>query len=193
MTQLRSCPGCSRHVLSSELACPFCQCSLDAAPERAQIKVPANLSRAQRLALAAAMAGQAISACAKTTDPIGPAVPIYGAPLAGNVAPAAGSGSAGTGQSLAGRNGGQAGTTLSAPAYGLPPLPDAGFGTPVYGAPIAGQPGKPVDAGVAVDSGADDDDAGPTSDAGTRKDGGAMVQPLYGAPIPIYGAPIPKK
>lgn len=190
MTQLRTCPDCARHVLSSEPACPFCLCALEAEPERVVLKVPANLSRAQRLTLAAAMAGQAISACAKTTDPLPTGVPVYGAPLAGNVAPAAGSGSAGTGQSPAGRSGGEAGTFI-APPYGLPPRPDAGVITPVYGAPIAGQPSKPVDAGV-PDS-ASDDDAGPSGDAAVKPDGGVMIQPLYGAPIPIYGAPIPKK
>ena len=186
MTQLRTCPGCARHVLNHEPSCPFCEQKLDAAPERAPIKVPSNLSRAQRLTLAAAMAGQAVSACTET------AVPVYGAPIAGDVAPSAGSG--GTGTSSGGRHAGQAGTTAG-----------VGMAVAIYGAPLAGNPasGPAKDAGASdagskdagmKDAGmrsdaAADDDAGSASDAGTKKDGGIMVQPLYGAPAPAYGLP----
>jgi hypothetical protein len=176
MTQLRCCTHCARHVLIHERACPFCQRDLPPAAERAPVKIAAGLSRAQRLALAAAIAGQSVAACAETSEPIPQSMPHYGAPLAGNLAPAAGSG--GAGQQVAGRSGAAGTTGVAVPVYGAP----------VYGAPIAGQPSpKPK-----PDAGVPDVDAS-DEDAGGVKDAGHVVQPVYGAPIPIYGAPTPRR
>jgi hypothetical protein len=175
MNQLRCCEGCSRHVLLSERECPFCRRELAPLPERVLPKLPAGLSRAQRLTLAAAMAGQALTACAETTD--GVAIPIYGAPVAGSVGQAPQGGSGASGKSAAGRGG--AGMTGGAGR-------DAGFAVPVYGVPIAGQPSPVKDAAPV-------DEDGGAQDAG-RSDAGQMIVPPYGLPpmpVPVYGAPIP--
>ena len=177
MTRLRSCEGCARHVRLDEQTCPFCQRSLSAAPAPAPLKLPTGLSRAQRLAIAAAIAGGA--ACADTTEGGGTPVPIYGAPLpaAGTVGQAGSSGKAGSAAA------GSAATGAAASGGQV--------AVPVYGAPLAGNPSQVKDAGQ--DAGDDEQDAGP-SDAGPRKDAGQMAVPLYGAaPVPIYGAPIPKR
>jgi hypothetical protein len=183
MNQLRCCEGCSRHVLISERECPFCQRVLAPLAERVLPNLPAGLSRAQRLAIAAAMASQAMTACAETSDTV--AVPIYGAPIAGSSSPAGhGAGGAG-GTSTAGRgsDAGKAGSgPIAIPVYGAPV---AGFGMAIYGAPIAGQP-SPKDA-------APPDQDADSQDAGSARDSGQMVHPLYGAPSPVYGAPIPPK
>jgi hypothetical protein len=152
---------------------------LAAAPERAVVPVPSGASRAQRLALAAALGSQSLLACAETRDAEPPiTVPVYGAPLAGNQgAPAAGSA-----QPAAGRGGGgrfDAGTPLPTPVYGAP-------------APLAGQP-APVPPPKRPDAGPPpEEDAGtePTAGSGGR---GGMAVPVYGAPIPEYGAPPPPK
>jgi hypothetical protein len=170
MNQLRCCEGCSRHVLLSERECPFCRRELAPLPERVLPKVPAGLSRAQRLTLAAAMAGQALTACAETTTP----TPLYGLPLAGSAGQAPNAGGGASGMNAAGRGG--AGMTGGAGR-------DAGFAVPVYGAPIAGQP-SPVKDAAPVDEDGGAHDAGPG-------DAGQMVVPPYGLPTPLYGAPIP--
>jgi hypothetical protein len=192
MKRLRSCDGCKRHVFVSERECPFCHRQLTAAPPPADVSVPSGASRAQRLALAAALGGQGLVGCAQATT-----TPVEGAPVTanpgtnvppngGNAAPAAGGG--GTAPYDAG--------LIVHPVYGLPlageqaaptrPPADAGqTAMPVYGAPLAGQPAPRPDAGPA------DEDAG-ASDAGTRRDGGPVVHPVYGAPAPVYGAPAAK-
>ena len=155
MKDLRPCESCSRHVFATERTCPFCQAVLEPAPERTAVAVPSSASRAQRLALAAAIGSQSLLACAETVDTGGPLagtgaivtagtsaplpVPVYGVPLAGQPAPAAGRGG------------------VISPAYGAPlagqPAPTAGRGgvpQPVYGAPA------PDDAGTAPDEDAGD-------------------------------------
>jgi hypothetical protein len=174
MNQLRCCEGCSRHVLLSERECPFCRRELAPLPERVLPKLPAGLSRAQRLALAAAMAGQALTACAETTDR-GPFFPPYGVPLAGHAGQVPNAGGGASGTSAAGRGG--AGMTGGGAGR------DGGVAIPVYGVPIAGQP-SPVKDAAPVDQDGETQDAGPS-------DAGPMVHPLYGAPVPVYGAPIP--
>jgi hypothetical protein len=145
MIRLICCEGCSRHVRTSELLCPFCQRKQTPTPESPTMNVPAGLSRAQRLALAAAMAGQALASCAKTNEPIKVVMPVYGAPLAGNVAPSAGRGTPAAGSGAAGRD------VMIIPPYGLPPPPPpAGRAAP----PIAGH------ASDSEDGGANDQDAG---------------------------------
>jgi hypothetical protein len=67
------------------------------------------------------------------------------------------------------------------PAYGLPPLTEAGFPQPLYGAVV------PLpDAGS--EDAAPEQDAAPEEDAAPEKDGG-FAQPLYGAIAVPYGLP----
>lgn len=182
MKRLRSCEGCSRHVFVTERVCPFCLTELAEAPVRALPTVPSGASRAQRLALAAALGGQGLVGCAQEqTMAINGApvagTPANGAPVAGNAAPPVG-------------NPRQPGT----PGAGRGP-DDDGVATPVYGAPLAGQPAPPVtspqpDAAMALDEDAGVDDP---PDASTPRDAGPMVSPVYGAPIPEYGAPPPPR
>ena len=124
MPQLRACDGCSRHVWSHELTCPFCGCEITSVPEPTRIIPRSGLSRGQRLMLAAAIAGQALGACAETTN--GAEVLPDGGPIAGRA------GSAGVaGATTAGQGGaaiaGYGGIGFTTPPYGAaPPPPDAG-------------------------------------------------------------------
>jgi len=186
MTRLRSCEGCSRHVLVSERTCPFCQRELAPLPERPPVQHMPGLSRAQRLALAAAAAaGPALSACMQS-------VPVYGAP-APQMEAGTNAGGAGAGAGRAGSEPPTAVPVYGAPLAGQPgPGGTAGRGAsgngsvvmPVYGVPVSGRSGQP-----------DKPDAGDADDAGVPpRDGGPMVQPLYGAsPAPVYGAPTPQR
>ncbi len=75
MTQLRACDACSRHVFVTESSCPFCGAQLTAAPRARALPIFAGMSRAQRMAIAAAaVASQAAVGCSQ------PPVPHYGAP-----------------------------------------------------------------------------------------------------------------
>jgi hypothetical protein len=173
MNRLRLCEGCSRHVRESEQVCPFCQQVLAPLQLPAAVRLPAGLSRAQRLALAAAAAvvGQTIAACTADGDGGSMVQPVYG----GSVPPA----TAGARATVAGRDAG--------PGSG-----GAGVvAVPVYGAPLAGTQSLPIQK---PDAGRDagDEDAGVAPDASTP-DGGPTVHPVYGAPVPVYGAPIPQK
>lgn len=164
MIRLRSCSGCSRHVKFTETSCPFCHCALAPAAPRVVASLPPGLSRSQRLALvAAAVASQALSGCDDTNASGGPfqsvGVPVYGAPVAGQMAPLAGS------QAIAGAPTPPFDAGLDAGQSGPAPErdDDAGQGTviPVYGAPL------PSDASTS------------NEDASTR--------PV--TPAPVYGAP----
>src|SRR3954467_11311949 len=136
MERFRTCDECSRHVRASETKCPFCGRALHAATLLQVPRAPTQLSRAQRLALVAAVAGgQLIAACGD--DAI--ATPVYGAPI-----PRAGAGAtAGTG---AAASGGAAaiGGVAGRGAAGSPPM-----GIPVYGAPVPPAPGTGGSAGNA--------------------------------------------
>jgi hypothetical protein len=145
MTRLICCEGCSRHVRASEFVCPFCQREQTPMPAPPVANVPAGLSRAQRLALAAAMAGQALASCAKTNESMSAGFPHYGAPLAGNMASAGNLASAGRGAAAAG-SGAAGRDVMTIPPYGLPPPPPplAGRAAP----PIAGHPSDSEDAGL---------------------------------------------
>ena len=146
MPRLKTCPACSRHVFAHETRCPFCagDCSQ---PARAPIVgIKAGMSRAQRFAVVAAVAGQsALIGCNAVDDPPPEqvTVPVYGAPVPpGSVLPPPAGGSGGSG-GVAGR-GNQAGTGgVGQPMYGAPFI-DAGGAQPVYGAPL-------VDAGAGGD------------------------------------------
>lgn len=198
MTRLRTCDACARHVFVTEQSCPFCHAQLAAAPEPAQLAVPAGASRAQRLALAAAISGSALLGCTQDGD---------NAQSTDNTATA--------GAAAAGRSGGntnqQPGGTVTpvygAPVPGNPPgqggrvaQPTAGNGSvevPVYGAPVAGAPAEDEDAGV-PEAGAGGSGAAGSGGTGQAGRGpvpvaGTVAVPLYGAPMPEYGAPPPPK
>jgi hypothetical protein len=205
MTRLRTCDACARHVFATEPNCPFCHAQLSAAPEPAQLSVPAGASRAQRLALAAAIGGSALLGCAQDGD---------NAQSTDNTATAGAAAAGRTGGNTNQQPGGTVTPVYGAPISGDPPgqggrvaQPTAGNGSvevPVYGAPVAGAPatGEEEDAGVpeAGASGA----AGAAPAAGSGGTGGqagrspvpiagTVAVPLYGAPIPEYGAPPPPK
>jgi hypothetical protein len=174
MTRLRSCDACSRHVRITEQSCPFCKHTLTAANLPVAPKLPSGLSRAQRLAVAAAFAsGQALAACADST----PQQPDTRA--AGTGASAGKTASAAANGGSAAASSGNAGIGVATPVYGAPLAGNPGImATPPYGAsppppPTAGKKSDPV-----PDAGTPDDDAGTT----TVPDAGHMVHPVYGAP-----------
>jgi hypothetical protein len=182
MTRLKTCEACSRHVFVSETRCPFCG-ALCAAETRAPIfDIKAGMSRAQRFAVVAAVAGQtALVGCNAADEPKG-----------------GGAGAAGIGMAAVGGGGGTAGTNVQA-VYGAPvPAGQGATGgsagqvaTPVYGAPV-----PPPDAGPAGGGGGGGEDggtAGSGGSAGASGKGGAQPQPVYGAPVPLYGASPPSK
>ena len=183
MNRLRSCEGCARHVFVTERVCPFCLTELAEVAVRALPAMPSGASRAQRLALAAALGGQGLVGCAQEV-----AVPVYGAPapLAGNAAPPSGT-----------TPPGQPGPTHPpAAGRGGSGVPDGGgVAVPVYGAPLAGQAAPPITPAQPDAAAALDEDAGVDEppDASLPRDAGPMVHPVYGAPIPEYGAPPPPR
>jgi hypothetical protein len=80
MVRLLACPGCERHVRSTESECPFCGQALEGLAPRALAPVP---SRAAAVFIGAA----ALVGCGKEPAPPGPkpdnehmAVPAYGVP-----------------------------------------------------------------------------------------------------------------
>jgi hypothetical protein len=177
MERFRTCDECSRHVRAIEAKCPFCGHALEAAALAPVPRATGQLSRAQRIALVAAVAGgQLLAACGDDTG--GTAQPVYGAP-----APRAGAGVAGAtagtgdqaGTGAAGR--GTAGGGIAVPVYGAP-LPRAGTGA-------SGSDGKAGSSGSAAGQGGSGGSAGKPAAAGS---GGAIAHPLYGA-APAYGLP----
>ena len=148
MPRLKTCPACSRHVFVHETRCPFCagDCSQEA---RAPIfAIKAGMSRAQRFAVVAAVAGQsALIGCNAIDDPPPETVtvPIYGAPVppGGLLPPPAGSGGSSGVAGRENRAGASGGGVAGQPAYGGPFI-DAGAAQPVYGAPL-------IDSGTAGD------------------------------------------
>jgi hypothetical protein len=164
--RLLACPSCSRHVRSSERACPFCQGEIPAAFATA----PAPRGPTQRLSRAALYAFSATSlglatglatACSSSAEPLYGGVPVSDA---------------------ASTDGAQEGATAQ-PLYGAPGVPldasmddssedaehEAATGQPLYGASF------PLDAesDAASDAPADAIDEAPTA------------QPSYGAGFPF--------
>jgi hypothetical protein len=183
MPRLRSCQGCSRHVYESETVCPFCKMALAPALQRAQPKVPSGLSRAQRLAMAAALAGP-LAAC--PDDGTNPTTPNAGASAEAGTSAAEG-GAGGFGQAGTGAAAGK-GAAGKGGAAGKASGESGHVAVPLYGAPLAGNRAFPT-AGTA---GGQDEDAGQAGEGGSAG-GGHVVHPLYGAPVPLYGAPAPRK
>jgi hypothetical protein len=173
MPRLKTCQACSRHVFVHETVCPFCgrECGQETRAPIFDIK--AGMSRAQRFAVVAAMAGQtALAGCNAADDPSG--------------AGGTGGAVAGTGVGAAGSAGGGVQPVYGAPIAGSGQAGMTGGGggvpTPVYGAPIEPDGGTAGSGGAAGAAG-----AGAAGSSG--KGGGA--QPVYGAPVPLYGASPP--
>ena len=155
MTQLRVCDACSRHVFVTEKSCPFCNAPLAAAPQRTfGQRLRRGMSRAQLLAVAAAVGGQALGACSDTDQNDG--VPNAGT-TAGAMAGTDGAGEGGDGAGEGGASGAMAGA--------------GGAGAGGAGAGGAG-------AGGAGGAG-----AGGMGGAGSGGIGGDIGQPVYGGPV----------
>jgi hypothetical protein len=69
---LRVCDACARHVFATETTCPFCAAALAPVPRRPRFKLHPRLGRAQRLAIAGAVAG--LIGCTERFTP------LYGVP-----------------------------------------------------------------------------------------------------------------
>jgi hypothetical protein len=162
---LSPCPGCARHVLASERACPFCHAAM---PEdfssRVRPEAPRRLSRAAVIALGTSLA---LAGCGDTVT-------------ASDAAPTTDA-SVDASRDVVSDEGGVV------PLYGDPPPRDVvtdlvdDDGAPVaeYGAP------PPLDAGTSDASSAGMYGAPPPRDAArdvADDEGGAMF--LYGAPPP---------
>jgi hypothetical protein len=152
---LRVCEACARHVFATETSCPFCAAVLAPVPNRPRFKLTAQLSRAQRFALAGAVAG--LIACSEQ-EPKTNTIAIYGAP----VPPVEGGGGYG-GDGAGGRgSGGAGGVGGSGGSFG------AGCGGRPFGnfsggdAGWDGSPWRQVD----EDGGNPSDDGGSDEDAG---------------------------
>jgi hypothetical protein len=143
MPRLKTCPACSRHVFVHETRCPFCDgdCSQQA---RAPIfAIKAGMSRAQRFAVVAAMAGQTAAIGCNAVDDPAPdpvpeiAIPVYGAPIPPGPLP--GKGVSGGGGAPAG-SGGRAGSAGSGMT-----MPQPLYGGVFFDAGTAGAGGDPGD------------------------------------------------
>jgi hypothetical protein len=185
MERFRTCDECSRHVRPTEAKCPFCGRELEAAALMPVPRAPAQLSRAQRIALVAAVAGGGmLAACGDDAGP-GTSGPKAGAGVAGQTAGAgvAGSISGAAGGGTAAR--GAAGAPpIAVPVYGAPVPPPAGAG----GAGAAGKSGSGGGTAGKAGSGGASGAGGTAGTPAAAGSGGSMVQPVYGA-SPAYGVP----
>lgn len=191
MVHLVPCPGCSRHVRTTEGQCPFCEAALPRDLERKV--VPAATRRLDRLAAFTFATSLVATACSGTDGVIGPEPEMSQGTDGSESAEDelrkrkkkkkdAGAADSGCSKSDPG---------AIQPMYGGPPFPspcptdpppppqdDAGGIVPMYGAP----PPPPADAGPPLPA----------------RDGGAIV-PMYGLPAPpeddaggvhvMYGVP----
>jgi hypothetical protein len=128
MTQLRLCDACSRHVFVSETHCPFCAVPLTPVRSAPAFQFKPGMSRAQRVAMAAAFAG--LVGCGDDATRL---QAPYGAPI-----PPA--------------DGGSAGSPVPVPFYGTAMPPDAGTVTPGTG----GTSGSPHETDAGDDAAGDD-------------------------------------
>jgi len=68
MSAMVLCPACSRHIFARELACPFCGTAVTSKGAASPPSLSAELSRAQRYAIGAALAASvATAACSSPT------------------------------------------------------------------------------------------------------------------------------
>lgn len=173
------CPGCARHVLASERACPFCASAMPADfTARVRPEVKARMSRSAMAALGAAIALSACSSSVAGGDGSVTADTAADSPAADQSSPDAPAPDAPRANVVA-----DDGSPLA--MYGTPPPVDAGpddDGGPVaeYGGPppmdggnvnLYGAPPRPD---ASVDGGADA--------LNTNDGGGGGIMPLYGAP-----------
>jgi hypothetical protein len=178
-------------VFVTEPRCPFCQREL-APPSRSPIfDIRAGMSRAQRVALVAAVAGQTLLGC---SDESGSGLQTGSGGMGDMQQGSGGTQTAGGGGQGSGGNGG-----VAQPVYGAPVTP----GTPIPGTGGTGDEGTggrmavthyggimpPEDAGKDAGSA----DAGDAGEAGGAGQDGGRAQAMYGAAIPPYGAPFPEK
>jgi hypothetical protein len=127
---LHPCPGCKRHVRAEEARCPFCGGALPA--PRAASSLPRALGRMSRAALfAATAAGATLAGAAAGCDGDSPGGADAAADQVADqaVADRAGDGASGDASNLP--------DVGVQPAYGISPMPDAGFPVAEYGAPPA--------------------------------------------------------
>lgn len=177
MERFRTCDECSRHVRASEAKCPFCGHALAAAPLMPVPRAPAQLSRAQRIALVAAVAG-GIAACGDDSPP--PSSGPHAGASAGTSAGGTSGAAAGSGASTAAGRG--AAGQVAVPVYGAPVTPPVGAAGSSGAAGKGGAGGAGGSAGAAGAAGA----AGKAGASGSGVAGRGMVQPLYGAsPVPV--------
>jgi hypothetical protein len=139
--RLIACPSCSRHVRTSESACPFCKGELPASFASLPAPRPPSvrLSRAALYAFGASSIGLA-AACSST------ATPAYGAPGDLDASADVGNGGGGSGGSGGSTNdsgvtdGAGADSPTAQPLYGASfdgalPIEDAGLVRAAYGGP----------------------------------------------------------
>jgi hypothetical protein len=111
---LRPCPGCTRHIKTSEPVCPFCATALSA--EFAAFSPTLPNKRMSRAALVALGATIALTGCAASTQP--------------------GDGSSRDVQDASAMQDDRPNMPeVSVSAYGLPPPPEDGGVAPPYGIP----------------------------------------------------------
>jgi len=176
MPRLVCCENCSRHVFATESACPFCQAAITATP-RAVPRVTRGLSRAQRLALTAALvaplagcADESADDAAAETDSASEelvAVPLYGVPVAGSrFTPVGGRGGKG--------GAGGAGGIVAVPLYGVPvSADDASLST-----------------STEEDAGVSDEEEAEKVEAASSESSLSITRPGWPTiPILLYGAP----
>ena len=121
MTRLRTCEGCARHVFVTETRCPFCQRELAPASRSPIFDLRASMSRAQRVALVAAVAGQTLLGCSDDGDSGNGSQSGTG----GMTMQGSGSGGSASMPGTGGKSGGASGG-IAQPVYGAPIDPGTG-------------------------------------------------------------------
>jgi len=93
---LAPCPGCARHVRSTETSCPFCATALDLSSVPPPLVPTARLSRSATLGFQTLLRAGAVAVAAATaTNSSSCTVQIYGTPGVEDAGGASGGGSEG--------------------------------------------------------------------------------------------------
>jgi len=147
MSHLLPCPGCNRHVRSSETSCPFCGQALDLANRPEPVLPRGRLGRAATFAFGATVVGATtlVGCSGETTESPGSGGATSGGSSGSAGSSTGGSGNSGGSANTGGSNGGGGGMVLDdggvQPLYGAVPAAgsgnttDGGMAGPVYGAP----------------------------------------------------------